>query len=78
MMEPVIDNVESEINLTNNDVKFIEVDAEEANLFRQVDSQFKVLKVPSFYIVKDGVAKHIGYEYQPFDLLVESIKEATK
>lgn len=57
--------------------KTIEVDAEEAKLFR-ASGEWEVLKVPSFYLIKDGVKKHLGYEFIPIDLIKEEIIKALK
>lgn len=71
MMEPVISNAENEILKHNKKVKFIKVNAEEANLFRDKNSNWEVLKVPSFFIIKNGIKKHIGYEYMPIDKITK-------
>ena len=70
MMEPVVKNAEKEILQHNKNVKFIKVDAEEAELFREEQTDWQVLKVPSFFMIKNGVKKHIGYEYLPIEKIV--------
>ncbi len=73
MMKPVIDNLENWAKENNKEITIIEVDAEEANLYRNKDSEWDAYKVPSFYIVNKGKKKHIGYEYLPIDLFKEEI-----
>jgi len=74
-MKPVVMETEQIIKEKKLDVKFIFVDAEEAKLFRDPSAEFDVLKVPSFYVVKNGVAKHLGYKYIPSEILVKAIEE---
>jgi len=76
MMESVVDDTEKKIKEENVNAEFIRVDAEEAKLFRESNSEFQVLKVPSFFVIKDGVKKHIGYKYFPVEAFIDSIKNA--
>lgn len=68
LLEPVI----KELKEQGIQFEEIEVDAEEANLFRE-SSDWSVLKVPSFYLIKNGVKEHIGYEFVPLDVIKEKI-----
>ena len=71
MMDPIVENAENEISKHRKDVKFIKVNAEEANLYKDNNSNWEVLKVPSFFIIKNGDKKHIGYEYLPIETLTK-------
>lgn len=71
MMEPITDELEK--MMIGREIKFIEVDAEEAQLFRNAESDIQVLKVPSFFVIRNGVKKHLGYEYQPIELFIEEL-----
>lgn len=54
-------------------IRFIEIDAEKANLFRKNENNWQVAKVPSLYIVKNNQQKFIGYEYIPMPVIEEAI-----
>lgn len=75
MMEPVVKEVKNILDKENIKVNFINVDAEEADLLRS-DDEWQVLKVPSFFFIKNGHKTHIGYEYIPAPVIVERIKKA--
>ena len=68
MMKPVVAELESK----HKDISFYEIDAEDAQVFRK-DDEFKVMKVPSFYLLDDKEVKHLGYEYVPKELLSSAI-----
>ena len=73
MMKPIIENLEHWVNENNKEIVFLEVDAEESNLYRNKDSGWDAYKVPSFFIVNKGNKKHIGYEYKPIEFFKEQI-----
>lgn len=77
MMEMMLEPVMKELHEQGVDFKEIEVDAEEAKLFRGEDG-WQVLKVPSFYILKDGLKEHLGYEFVPVDFIKDKIIETFK
>lgn len=68
LLEPLLKDLKEQ-GIAFNEV---EVDAEEAQLFREA-SDWKVLKVPSFYLLQNGVAEHIGYEFVPLEVIKEKI-----
>lgn len=71
MMLPIIESVEEKFS-NNNQISFIKVDAEEANLFR-VESKYKVLRVPTHVFIKNSEIKSIMYEYIPEEIIVNEI-----
>lgn len=73
MLEPVIKELKEQGIVFDE----IEVDAEEADLFREA-KEWNVLKVPSFYVIQNGQKEHIGYEFVPLDLIKEKIIERFK
>ncbi|WP_255473571.1 thioredoxin family protein [Mycoplasma sp. NEAQ87857] len=68
MMKPVIQRL-SEKYQNKKNVTFIEVDAEEAKLFREVDNKWNVLRVPTFILLKGQEIVEKGYEYIPEEIL---------
>ena len=78
MMKFVMDNLQHWVDENNKDVELLVVDADEANLFGKETSEWKVYKVPSFFIINKGIKKHIGYEYLPIDLFKEEINKLDK
>ncbi|UVD81973.1 thioredoxin family protein [Mycoplasma iguanae] len=77
MMEPIVDEVAEEF-ADDNRIRIIRVDAEEANLFRDANNKYQVLKVPTHLILKDGEIFRKGFEYYPKQILVEWIKDSLK
>ncbi len=72
MAKPILRDLQKEF--ANDPISFVEVDAQEAALFgRENSGSWKVLKVPAFYLVKDGHAHLLGYEYLPFEKLKQAI-----
>lgn len=74
MMKPVIE----EFIALNKDVKntqFIRVDAEEAKLFRDKKSKYKVLFVPTHVFLKGSKIQNILYEYVPSEILDSEFKK---
>ncbi|WP_027120811.1 thioredoxin family protein [Mycoplasmopsis lipofaciens] len=76
MMAPIIQNVVKHYE-NSNEIIFIEVDAEEAKLFRNPLSEYKVLFVPTHLIVKNGKIIKTGYNYYPKEILIDWIEEVT-
>ena len=66
MMKPFIEKIESDMNGKN--ITFIEVNAEEAGIFRN-SGKWDASKVPSYFVVKNGEPKHIGFEFMPAEVL---------
>ncbi len=71
MMLPIIEKVEETFSNYDN-ISFIKVDAEEAKLFR-VESEYKVMRVPTHVFIKDSKIREIMYEYIPEDAIVMEI-----
>lgn len=76
MMQPVIEQVANSFDGQEEDVEFIKVDAEEAQIFRSADSKYKVLRVPTHIILKNNEILNLGYEYLPKDTLIQWVEEA--
>lgn len=77
MMAPVVANLENKLKEQGINIDFIEVDAEEADLFRKNDI-YDVSKVPAFYVAKGSKKEFIGFEYLPLELLESKVKEFIK
>ncbi|MEG7280121.1 thioredoxin domain-containing protein [Mesomycoplasma ovipneumoniae str. Black Butte] len=77
MQEPVNEEL-SEYFKNRTDVKLIQVNAEEAQLFRKKDTEYEVLFVPTHFVFKDGKPIFKKFEYAPAELLIETIEEALK
>ncbi|WP_370629452.1 thioredoxin family protein [Mycoplasma sp. Ms02] len=75
MMAPVINQVEEEFK-ENKFIEFIKVDAEEAQLFRNPDSKWKVLRVPTHLLIKNNEILNKGYEYYPKEIIANWIENA--
>ncbi|MGY6171822.1 thioredoxin family protein [Candidatus Mycoplasma pogonae] len=75
MMEPVVDEVAAEF-ADNDKVRIIRVDAEEAKVFRDENTKYQVLRVPTHLVLKDGEILYKGFEYYPKDVLAGWIKSA--
>ncbi|MGL4343469.1 MAG: thioredoxin family protein [Metamycoplasmataceae bacterium] len=73
MMNPIIEEVE--FHYKNNDkIKIIEVDAEEAGLFR-VESTYQVKKVPAHIFILNKTIYNTLYEYVPKENLILEIEK---
>lgn len=75
MMQPIYTNAYNQLLVEFPTLQLIEIDAEEFNVFRDEKSDLPVLKVPSFFAVRDGEFRHIGYEYLPIELIILVVKE---
>ncbi|MGL5205575.1 MAG: thioredoxin family protein [Metamycoplasmataceae bacterium] len=74
MMEPVVEELQNHF-IDNNNVKFIKVDAEEAKLFRNEKSEYKVLRIPTHVFLQKGKIMNIQYEYTPLEVMIEEINK---
>ncbi|MGZ9413506.1 thioredoxin family protein [Mycoplasma sp. 480] len=77
MMAPVVQKVADHFD-ENSGLKMINVDAEEAQLFRKEGTRFEVLRVPTHLVLKDGKILNKGFEYFPKEVLIEWIENALK
>ncbi|MFV8401476.1 thioredoxin family protein [Mycoplasma sp. 005V] len=68
MMKPIVESVASEYE-NNDKITFINIDAEEAKLFREHDNKWKVLKVPTMLLLQGDEILERGYEYMPMQIL---------
>lgn len=73
MMKLTLKDIEK--NYVNKNIQFIEIDAEEADIFRKKNYGFEVLKVPAFYTVFNNEKKLIGYEYVPIPIIETAINK---
>ncbi|WP_027121386.1 thioredoxin family protein [Mycoplasma leonicaptivi] len=55
------------------EIKFINVDAEEAQLFRNPDTKWAVLKVPTMILLSGQEIIEKGYEYIPEEIMIDWI-----
>lgn len=74
MMEPIVEEFVSHFD-GDKDVLFLKVDAEEANLFRDANSKYKILKVPSHLFIKNNKILKTLYEYNPKEVLIEELNK---
>ncbi|WP_416738122.1 thioredoxin family protein [Mycoplasmopsis meleagridis] len=77
MMKPVIDEVLKDYE-NNNQVVFYEVDAEEAGIFRDPLSRWKIYRVPAFIYFKNNNIQKILYEYYPKNIIEKYIEDFTE
>ncbi|QCZ36836.1 thioredoxin family protein [Mycoplasma nasistruthionis] len=68
MMKPIVDVVAKNFE-NNSKIRFINVDAEQAQLFRNPDSKWKVLRVPTMILLEGDEIVERGYEYIPTQIL---------
>ncbi|QNM93433.1 thioredoxin family protein [Mycoplasma sp. Pen4] len=68
MMKPIIEGISNEF-AENRNIRFINVDAEEAKLFRNPDTKWKVLRVPTMILLQGDEIIEKGYEYIPSQVL---------
>lgn len=73
MMLPIIKKIIKEYENDNNLI-FIKVDAEEAQIFRK-ETKWKVLKVPAHIFIKKGNIQSIMYEYISYEKIKEEIEK---
>ena len=74
MMKPIVEELAKHF-AQDKDVSFINVDAEESLLFRDEQSKYKVLKIPTHVFLKKGEIMNIKYEYVPLNLMIEEINK---
>ncbi|UWD34237.1 thioredoxin family protein [Mesomycoplasma molare] len=77
MMSPIVKQVENHFK-DEPRLKMINVNAEEAQLFRKEGTKFEVLRVPTHIVLKDGEILNKGFEYFPKDIIIEWIESALK
>ncbi|EFF41628.1 thioredoxin family protein [Mycoplasmopsis alligatoris] len=75
MMAPVINEISKKYE-NNKNISFIKVDAEEAKLFRNPDTKWKVLRVPTHIVLKGQDVLEKGYEYYPREILESWIEKS--
>lgn len=71
MMLPIVEEVEEKYSSHDN-VSFIKVDAEEAQIFR-TESKYQVKRVPTHVFIKNSEIKSIMYEYIPAEVIIEEL-----
>ncbi len=74
MMEPISEELAKHFS-NDKSVSFIKVDAEESLLFRNANSKYKVLKIPTHVFLKNGEIMNIKYEYVPLEIMIEEINK---
>lgn len=57
-------------------INFLEIDAEQTNLFRTENAGWKILRVPSFYVVVSQKPTFIGYEFIDKNIIAQHLQEA--
>ncbi|MEE3928321.1 thioredoxin family protein [Mycoplasmopsis ciconiae] len=75
MMKPVVESLAKSYS-DNNKVEFIKIDAEEAQLFRNADNKWQILKVPTHMVIVNGEILSKGYEYYPKEILNTWVEKA--
>ena len=73
MMMPICESVSEEYSNQDN-ISFIQVDAEEANIFRK-ESKYKVERVPTHIFIKNSEIRSIMYEYITKDIIINEIDQ---
>ncbi|MEA4115591.1 thioredoxin family protein [Mycoplasma sp. 744] len=76
IMKPIIKELYEDYK-TRDDVIFLEIDAEEANLYKNASSNWEIFKVPSFVYYKNNKILKILYEYYPKNILSKYIEDYT-
>ncbi|UUD36001.1 thioredoxin family protein [Mycoplasmopsis citelli] len=74
MMSPIINKIALKYKNLKK-ISFIEVDAEEANLLRDPNTNWEVLKVPTFILLQGQNIVEKGYEYIPEEILIDWIEK---
>ncbi|WP_117275010.1 thioredoxin family protein [Mycoplasmopsis edwardii] len=74
MMKRTFDNIANKFN-DKSEIRFINVDAEEANLFRNPDTKWKVLKVPTMILLEGEEIVQKAFEYVPEEVLSNWIEK---
>ncbi|WP_434337102.1 thioredoxin family protein [Mesomycoplasma conjunctivae] len=75
-MQKFVNDQITEHYADNEKIKLIQVDAEEAQLFRKKGTRFEVLFVPTHIVMKDGEILFKRFDYTPKEILVEQIDKA--
>jgi thioredoxin 1 len=71
-MEPIVDELVAHFE-GNKEVQFIKVDAEESLLFKDAESKYQVLKIPTHVFLKNGEIVTIKHEYVPTQVMIDEI-----
>ncbi|RMX34935.1 thioredoxin family protein [Mycoplasmopsis fermentans] len=74
VMKPVVESVEEEYK-EYNEIIFLEVDAEKAQLFREINNRWKILHVPTFLIMKNNKIIQRGENYYPKEILCDWVEK---
>ncbi|ADE19726.1 thioredoxin family protein [Mycoplasma crocodyli] len=75
MMAPVVNEISSKYE-NNKNITFLKVDAEEAQLFRNPDNKWQILRVPTHMVIKGNAIIEKGYEYYPKEILESWIEKS--
>ncbi len=75
MMQPIYEKLANEFK--EKPITFVSIDAEKEFIFKNAKG-YKILKVPTFIVFKDGKETSRGVEYQPMDRMAEWLNEALK
>ncbi|WP_029513597.1 hypothetical protein [Mycoplasmopsis primatum] len=70
LMKSVIKEVEHHF-IHNSNVLFLEIDAIEAELYREPNTKFQVLEVPTFAIIKNNNIYNIGHNFYPKEIIID-------
>ncbi|WP_406613903.1 thioredoxin family protein [Mycoplasma corogypsi] len=74
MMKPILNQVYEKYK-NNKQITFMEVDAEESQMFRNPNTKYQVLRVPTMLFIKEGQIIEKGYEYIPEEVLSNWIEK---
>ncbi len=74
MMEPIIKELIKHFS-KDKDIVFLKVDAEESQLFRDTNSKYKVLRIPTHVFIINDKIINIMYEYIPLELMINEINK---
>ncbi|MCS4536808.1 thioredoxin family protein [Mycoplasma sp. CSL7475-4] len=58
-----------------NNIKFINVDIDEAGIYKDINDQYKVFDIPTFLIINNNQVKKRGSRYYPREIIVDFIEE---
>ncbi|MGV2393460.1 UNVERIFIED_CONTAM: hypothetical protein O8I53_11195 [Campylobacter lari] len=67
-MKTIVQKVENEF-ITNSNVVFYEIDAEESKLYLSLDSKYQIFQIPAFAVVKGDKIHYNGYKIYPKEIL---------
>ncbi|AIA29560.1 hypothetical protein MCAL160_0398 [Mycoplasmopsis californica HAZ160_1] len=58
-----------------NMVKFLEVDIEEAGIYRDINNIYLVMQVPMFFVIKANKILRRGAGFYPYEIIIDFIEE---